>query len=335
MISKKRLYSEQILQLVLALSLLHVDPINYLEWSAPRIHNQGNGPWQLEMTHTQFSDYPYMNRKHYVPLIEDLTRYDRIRSHDVQAYLLNLSDDPPSFIAASNNNINNNTTSSSNNTSSTSSIVNISDNSNLGDSAAALVNLIQDRFQDHGNVDDIFLQSDLFAANTESILDQNLADLNDYEERQHNLPHFLAVPTKNELPDSWDEALALRENATTRDNARGARRLDVVLGSSGISNETGAPPTFTRTAVIDWHDYIAFINDSTVVEIKKERQEQEEDEHSNVLVRKEETTDDDSKFINNAVKIETEDDSSTSSTELTSEVSLSCQLNVNANMDKR
>lgn len=93
MISKKILYSEQILQLVLALSLLQVDPINYLEWGVSRIHYDDGSPWQLEIAQTAFSDYPYMNRKTYVPLIEDLIDIDsRIRSHDVQAYLLNLPD---------------------------------------------------------------------------------------------------------------------------------------------------------------------------------------------------------------------------------------------------
>lgn len=280
------MYSEQLLQLVLALSLLQVDPINYLEWGVSRIHTSGIGPWQLEVAHTPFSDYPYMNRKTYVPLIEDLARYDLQRNHDVQAYLLNF-DNAPSFMAGSSNN-NNSSTSAVNSTSSnaTESERNDAFSSSIEPAAAALnlVNLIQDRFQEYGgNADDIFLQSELFTStNSESIIDQNLADLSDYDE--HPLPHFLAVPTKNEVPDPWDEFVGMRDSASDeepRDNER--LRL----------NGTRSPPTFTRTAIIDWNDYLPFVNDSSVDELKKKKRESEEGEvkFEDVVVKKEETDD--------------------------------------------
>lgn len=298
MISKKVLYSEQLLQLVLALSLLQVDPINYLEWGVSRIHSSGIGPWQLEVAPTPFSDYPYMNRKTYVPLIEDLARYDRIHTNDVQAYLLNF-DNAPSFMSsgASSGNNNNNSTSAVNTTSS-STAENERNNAFSGGSSEAaalnLVNLIQDRFQEQGgNADDIFLQSELYSTSDgESIVDQNLADLNDYDD--HQLPHFLAVPTKNEVPDPWDEFVGLHEGASSqtpppRDN----QRLDMRELSL---NATRLPPGITRTAIIDWNDYLPFVNDSTVNELKTEKEEEEEVATVSVnfgdVVVKQEKTDD-------------------------------------------
>lgn len=315
MISKKVLYSEQLLQLVLALSLLQVDPINYLEWGVSRIHSSGIGPWQLEVAHTPFSDYPYMNRKTYAPLIEDLARYDRVhRNHDVQAYLLNFDNAPP-FMASSNSNSNNNssTSTTSVNVTSISSVENERNNafSNSNGSTAAainLVNLIQDRFQEQGgNVDDIFLQSELYAhTNTDTIIDQNLADLSDYDD--HQLPHFLAVPTKNEVPDPWDEFVGLRDGASS--DEREAQRLDTRELSL---NATRRPPSLTRTAIIDWNDFLPFVNDSAVDELKKERKEEEEENFGGVVVKKEETDDDVG---------EREDNSEvTSNVELTVEVS--------------
>lgn len=308
MISKKVLYSEQLLQLVLALSLLQVDPINYLEWGVSRIHSSGIGPWQLEVAHTPFSDYPYMNRKTYAPLIEDLARYDRVhRNHDVQAYLLNFDNAPP-FMASSNSN---NSSTATVNTTSSNTAENERPNafsSSDGSAAAALnlVNLIQDRFQEHGgNVDDIFLQSELYAhTNTESIIDQNLADLSDYDDLQ--LPHFLAVPTKNEVPDPWDEFVGLRDSASSEEPNDNQRLSVQELSLNG----TRSPPTLTRTAIIDWNDYLPFVNDTSVDELKKEKENAERLE--NVVVKTEKTDD---------VSGEEDNSEVTSNVELTVEVS--------------
>lgn len=319
MISKKVLYSEQLLQLVLALSLLQVDPINYLEWGVSRIHSSGIGPWQLEVAHTPFSEYPYMNRKTYVPLIDDLARYDQVhRNHDVQAYLLNFDNAPP-LKANSNsnnhiNNSNNNTASAVNTTSSSNTAENGRTNAftSSEDSTAAalnLVNLLQDRFHEQGgHADDIFLQSEHYtSANSESIIDQNLADLSDYDD--HQLPHFLAVPTKNEVPDPWDEFIGLRDSASSggEEPPRDNQRLDVRELSLNASR---TPPTFTSTAIIDWNDYLPFVNDTSVDELKQLKQEENE-KFEDVVVKKEET-DDVGEDNNNEV---------TSNVELTLEVS--------------
>lgn len=181
MISKKILYSEQLLQLVLALSLLQVDPVNYLEWGVSRIHDDAGSPWQLEIAQTTFSDYPYMNRKTYVPLIEDLVDY-RLRNHDVQAYLLNLSNSTYPTLDAANEQIGVPSTQELN---STSDSVNVNNNFlNEGtESTLNLVDLVQNRFHELES-DEIFLHSEVTSIeNAESIAEQNLADLKDYEER--------------------------------------------------------------------------------------------------------------------------------------------------------
>lgn len=298
MISKKVLYSEQLLQLVLALSLLQVDPINYLEWGVSRIHTSGIGPWQLEVAHTPFSDYPYMNRKNYVPMIEDLARYDR--SHDVQAYLLNFDGAQPFNMTAGNND-------TANSTSNTAENERTSNASN--ESAAAAMNLVNLVIQERGgHVDDIFLQSELFSNTETSIIDQNLADLSDYDD--HQLPHFLAVPTKNEVADPWDEFVGLREGFA--EDARESR-LDVRELSL---NATGEPPSLVRTAIIDWNDYLPFVNDSLVDKMKKEPKDEDEIEEDKkfkaVIVKKEQTDDVDEQEDNKEVTI---------SVELTMEVS--------------
>lgn len=308
MISKKISYSEQLLQLVLALSLLQVDPINYLEWGVSRIHTSGIGPWQLEVAHTPFSDYPYMNRKTYVPLIEDLARLDRMHhNNDVQAYLFNFDNAPP--FMASGSGINSTTNAANINTTSAStadSDRNIAFGGSDGSTAAALnlVNLIQDRFQENGgNVDDIFLQSELFSHNADSIIDQNLADLRDYEE--HQLPHFLAVPTKNEVPDPWDEFVGLREGASSEEATENQR----LSGRELSANGTRTPPTYTLSAIIDWNDYLPFVNDTKADELKRK---EEKEEKSEAVVVKQEETDDVGEKDNSDV---------TSNVELTVEVS--------------
>jgi hypothetical protein len=288
MISKKVLYSEQLLQLVLALSLLQVDPINYLEWGVSRIHTSGIGPWQLEIAHTPFSDYPYMNRKNYVPLIEDLARYDRVHTrHDVQAYLLNFDDAQP-FAASNGGNSTTNVNSTSSNTAETERNNNNNAFNEESSAAAALVNLIQER---GGHVEDIFLQSELFSNTETNIIDQNLADLSDYED--HQLPHFLAVPTKNEVSDPWDEFVGLRDGSSEEGERRTTHRLDV---RELNLNATRSPPTLVRTAIIDWNDYLPFVNDSAVDVVKKEPKDEGEEEEKDkifgdVIVKKEETDD--------------------------------------------
>jgi hypothetical protein len=309
MISKKFLYSEQILQLVLALSLLQVDPINYLEWGVSRIHNYDDGsPWQLEIAPTSFSDYPYMNRKTYVPLIEDLIDVDnnRIRSYDVQAYLLNFDNTYPTLGSTNDNEINNNnhnhnnSNQERNSTSNTLNTTSINNNESSNTDASSieptlnLVNLVQNRFHELEH-DDIFLNSDHSAhENTESIVDQNLADLHDYEDRQ--MPNFLNVPVKHE--DVEQGFLLGHDESQSIENRVSVLELNL--------NRT----EFSTTDVIDWNEYLSLLNDSSTSEEVFRR-------HDNELTESIKTEDNEINFENDGELV-------TSSVELTVEVRRDC-----------
>lgn len=315
--NKKVLYSERLLQLVLALSLLQVDPINYLEWGVPRIHRSGIGPWQMEVAHTPFSDHVYMNRKTYVPLIEDLARFDRFHatSHDVQAYLLNFDNPTTPFVVSSDS------VSLSDNSNTAAAPVNSNNSTSAPasgdvDTTSNLLNLIHERMH-NSSVDDLFLQADLFQHN-ESLIEQNLADLQDYEDHRPTIGNL--APIKSEPYDPWEEIVGQRQSDEEATGGGGRVR----------TNGTRHPPAgFVRSAVIDWHDYLPFANDTdnVVVEIKKEPKDEEEtaEERDNidststssigVVVKKEESDDDaSSDDRNNEV---------TSNVELTVEVRVS------------
>lgn len=200
MISKKILYSEQLLQLVLALSLLQVDPVNYLnlEFGFSRIHSNDGSPWQLEVSHRPFSIYPYMGRKHYTPLYDDLS----VGYNDVQAYLLNLSDEPAALFGS-------NTFNTTENDSVTIELSQGGGGGGEGNSNNTLnLNLIQDF--PSSNIDEIFFHNDE-QLDTVSISEQNLADLNDYDAHHKQI--------KNYSLDPWED---LRSSPTRSFDRRGA-----------------------------------------------------------------------------------------------------------------
>lgn len=192
MISKKLLYSEQLLQLVLALSLLQVDPVNYLEWGISRIHASDGSPWQLEVSHQPFSEFPYMGRKHYAPFIEDLD--NRFRGHDLQAYLLNLSDDL------------------SNNTANDQSNGNTTEEAHI----APTLNLMQQL--NESSIDDLFLHSNTHNTLGSDIIEQNLADLNDYGEMHEASP--LRETKIGLMDDPWDDFVRLQDVELLEENRR-------------------------------------------------------------------------------------------------------------------
>lgn len=239
MISKKS-YSQQLLQLVLALSLMRVDPSglwNDLGWET-RLAGTSGG-WQLEMSPTPITEYPYLNRKTYIPLIEDLARFDSITSHqDVHAYLLNVSNEK--------NPMSNNSSASAN-------------NQTTNENSA-------------GVQDELFLNSDVVNGG-ESILDQNLADLNDYEDIALPFLHSLVpLPTKTEVPDWFDDVVDLglaeepySELEAPRNGTEPARTSSIVIDSR----------------IINWREYLG--NDTIPesvpkVTVKKEVKEESDDE---------------------------------------------------------
>lgn len=77
MISYKKNYVEHLLHLALTLSLLRVDPENFLDlqWET-RLAGTGVGGWQLELRAAPLTDQTYVNRKALPSIIEDLARFD-------------------------------------------------------------------------------------------------------------------------------------------------------------------------------------------------------------------------------------------------------------------
>jgi hypothetical protein len=222
MISKKILYSEQLLQLVLALSLLQVDPINYLEWGIARVHSNDGSPWQLEVSHRPISMYPYMGRKHYVPLIEDLVRFDdQLRNNDVQAYLLNLSNEPVLPTALHNDTLSEQQVEDPPPLLlDTSGTLAANNNSNSFNASFPIPS---------SSVDDIFLHSSVSSA-FESIAEQNLADINDYEDCENSV-------IKSELCDHWNDF----ENNSSRVEAHSSWEVLSLINYSSFANAEDNP----------------------------------------------------------------------------------------------
>lgn len=171
MISTKKFYADHILKLVLALSLLRTDPENYLEWGLENRLASTVGGWQLELRAAPLTDYPYANRKAVMPLIEDLARYQdysNSNSH-IQAYLFTHSSHVPSGLVPENN--------ASENQTSVTIAESVRSNTTVPQATVEPTTLQLGEV----NPDELFLNADIFQE-AASILEQNLADLNEYGE---------------------------------------------------------------------------------------------------------------------------------------------------------
>lgn len=193
MISNKKAFAEQLLKLVLALSLLRTDPENYLEWGLETRLTGAVGI--LERRAAPLTDYPYANRKAVMPLIEDLARFDGYNHQpfDVQAYLFTTHTTTfnPDLGASENQ------TASHGGGARTEPARNITE-SPIGSVAGT---------DHHNSVEDLFLNGDIFTESGASIMEQNLADLADYGEAAaasliyQSLKEEPAEPTESPLFD--------------------------------------------------------------------------------------------------------------------------------------
>lgn len=183
MLSTKKLFTEHLLTLVLTLSLLRIDPENYLDlqWGGRLARVGDAGGWQLELLAAgpDYSNQSYVNRKFLPPIIEDLSRFERPfieQNHrGLQTYLLNVldaNDDgasagtlaeerPPSPVPA--------VASGGGSGVGVGTVLPAAHNATMH----ALTNLDVD-------AEDIFLSADLFEETT-SVLEQNMADLSEYD----------------------------------------------------------------------------------------------------------------------------------------------------------
>uniref|UniRef100_A0A182JM05 Uncharacterized protein n=1 Tax=Anopheles atroparvus TaxID=41427 RepID=A0A182JM05_ANOAO len=179
MLSTKKLFTEHLLTLVLTLSLLRIDPENYLDlqWGG-RLAGVGDaGGWQLELLAVapDYSNQSYVNRKFLPPIIEDLSRFEQPfieqNYRGVQTYLLNVLDSNDSASPA--------TTIAEERPPSPAPSVGVGGAGVVVAPAAhnATVNVLTNFDVE---AEDIFLRTGLFE-DTTSVLEQNMADLNDYD----------------------------------------------------------------------------------------------------------------------------------------------------------
>lgn len=285
MISLKKSYARQLLQLALTLSLLRVDPENYLGygWESQLALQNGDG-WQLELRAAPLTDYPYSNRKALIPLIEDLVRFDRqtnLSLHNVQTYLLNVQNEqtPLSSTSASSvaapmrpttPTIEMNATTFS--VSEQQSIVHDRETRNTTDFIVPL---------SESDLTDFFLaHSDPFA-DTISVLDQNLADLNDYDDSTENTGGagsdnrlqfsqlYAGLPLKDEPLEIFDEHSYNVRSSLSDDEHN---LLSTIAGAStssdyGATNEyeylrNTESPVADLSRVIEWSSYFADNNET-------------------------------------------------------------------------
>ncbi|KAM7362055.1 NFE2 like bZIP transcription factor cap-n-collar isoform 2-T5 [Cochliomyia hominivorax] len=219
MISNKKSYAMKMLQLALALSLLHVDPDNYLQqrlrnWDSQLELRDGDG-WELEMLRAvPMVEYPYANRKTMMPLIEDLIRFDRQNDHlatqyNVTAYLLNVSNESSNQTAALQE-LQPLPSTPSNNAASTQSSSATSTVSSTLDSGTAAVNSVvtapgATNVSNLNNLPtseiELFLNSENFQ-DQRSVWEQNLADLNDFNDLPIMNSHYGNLPLKDGQQDN-------------------------------------------------------------------------------------------------------------------------------------
>lgn len=284
MISLKKSYARQLLQLALTLSLLRVDPDTYLGygWESQLALQNGDG-WQLELRAAPLTDYPYSNRKALIPLIEDLVRFDRqTNPYDVQTYLLNVQNEQNSAT----------TTTSSTGANTLPAPGSAEVNSTVATMTSTTLPL-QAQSQIRNTTDftvpvsselaDLFLlNSDPFG-DTLSVLDQNLADLNDYADASTANEAFASLnqlyaglPLKDETPD-----LFAQHNARFGNDNDDEQLLPSVVTPASTSNSFGShdqmeaygmlrnieSPTMNLSRVIEWSNYY---DNLTKTEFKEE-----------------------------------------------------------------
>uniref|UniRef100_A0A6B2E650 Putative bzip transcription factor nrf1 n=1 Tax=Phlebotomus kandelakii TaxID=1109342 RepID=A0A6B2E650_9DIPT len=241
MISLKKIHADQLLQVALVLSLLRVDPSNYLGygWESQLALQDGDG-WQLEMrAATPFTDIThYSNRKAVIPLIEDLVRFNH-NSNDVTAYLLNSVQPDHNFTGSA-------SASASDSPATANATVGQRTPSGEENQAAASVEL-----------DELFLNTAPFA-DSASIYDENLADLTDFGETIATAFPYLGLPAKDEL--LLDSLMPLE--APTIDE----------FALNGASNY-GMPESPSMEELIEWEDFYSNGSHSTRTTVKSEPQE--------------------------------------------------------------
>lgn len=204
----------KMLQLALALSLLQVDPQQTLRsWDSQLELRDGDG-WELEMLRAvPMVEYPYANRKTMMPLIEDLIRYDRQHDrlenqYNVTAYLLNVSNENSNQTAAMQEMqslpaANTNSAASGVNSASAGTTSSLDSNTTTVSSVAVGSATVNSTFFGYLPAAEIelFLNSEN-SQDQRSVWEQNLADLNDFNDLPIMNSHYGNLPLKDGQQDN-------------------------------------------------------------------------------------------------------------------------------------
>lgn len=248
MISKK-VYVKQLLQLALALSLMRVDPDSYLGWGLEsQLALRDTGGWQLELRAAPLTEYPYANRKAMMPLIEDLVRFNRIPEPDtnnVTAYLLNVQSEinQTNPTVASTQQSDHDTTNS------------LHDSRTNSTNGGFLSPMVPSEY-------DAFFNPDLLM-DSQSVLEQNLADLSDYGENPFaNFP-YAGLPMKDEPQDLNVDPFNL---ATVEDVAASTSRLTGALLTSPDSPQTNYSLLINLNDLYEPDNNVAEVNETKIKE---------------------------------------------------------------------
>ena len=208
----------KMLQLALALSLLHVDPDNYLQqrlrnWDSQLELRDGDG-WELEMLRAvPMVEYPYANRKTMMPLIEDLIRFDRQNDHlatqyNITAYLLNVSNESSNQTAALQE-MQQLPSTPSTNSAASSSTTSTTPSASLDPSTVTVSSVVTAPGATNAShlnnfptsEIELFLNSENFQ-DQRSVWEQNLADLNDFNDLPIMNSQYGNLPLKDGQQDN-------------------------------------------------------------------------------------------------------------------------------------
>ncbi|XP_049296442.1 segmentation protein cap'n'collar isoform X1 [Anopheles funestus] len=224
MLSTKKLFTEHLLTLVLTLSLLRIDPENYLDlqWGGRLARVGDAGGWQLELLAAgpDYSNQSYVNRKFLPPIIEDLSRFEQPfieQNHrGLQTYLLNVLDSnddstsagtiaeerPPSPVPS------------------------VASGGGGGTVLPAVHNATMNVLTNFDvDAEDIFLSTNLFEETT-SVFEQNMADLSEYDTilLENPMVKFDAAASMPDLEGTIMRARSLMNSASEQHTAK---RLEV------------------------------------------------------------------------------------------------------------
>uniref|UniRef100_A0A182WK35 Folded gastrulation N-terminal domain-containing protein n=1 Tax=Anopheles minimus TaxID=112268 RepID=A0A182WK35_9DIPT len=246
MLSTKKLFTEHLLTLVLTLSLLRIDPENYLDlqWGGRLARVGDAGGWQLELLAAgpDYSNQSYVNRKFLPPIIEDLSRFEQPfieQNHrGLQTYLLNVLDSNDDSTSAG-------TIAEERPSSPVPSVASGGGGAVVLPAAHnATMNVLANFDVD---AEDIFLSTNLFEETT-SVFEQNMADLSEYDTNLLENPMVKFDVGAASMPDLEGTIMMRARSLMNSASEQATKRMEVK-----VEQEEEKATTSTSTAVPPMH----------------------------------------------------------------------------------